>query len=156
MKIERWPWPLTVGTSVISQTIVGGAPAALIPFAELQRIAGLKDSAQKCEWASKQLQQLRAVINASHFDTDYISILRATLDRTSGRHIYTIAEIPPRESYCTSVSLMAADLIGNLRSSLEYLTWRLANEFCNGPPQIQKLSNFQFVTHGPTTSVKSV
>ncbi len=133
---------LTVSRSVISQTIAGGAPAALIAFAELQRIARLKDSAQKCEWVSKQLQQLRAVINASHLDPDYISILRATLDRTSGRHIYTIAEIPPMEGYCTSLSLMAADLIGNLRSSLEYLTWRLANEFCNGPPPDPKAVQF--------------
>jgi hypothetical protein len=131
-----------VRRSVISQTIAGGAPAALIAFAELQRIARLKESAQKCEWASKQLQQLRAVINASHFDTDYISILRAALDRTSGRHIYTIAEIPPMESYCTSLSLIAADLIGNLRSSLEYLTWQLANEFCNGLPPDPKAVQF--------------
>ena len=140
MKIEKRPRLLTVRRSVISQTIAGGAPAALIAFAELQRIARLKDSAHKCEWASKQLQQLRAVINASHLD--YVSILRATLDRTSGRHICTIAAIPPVEGYCTSLSLMAADLIGNLRSSLDYLTWRLADEFCNGPPPYPKAVQF--------------
>lgn len=143
INIEKRPRLSAISRSAISQTIAGGTPAVLIAFAELQRIARLKDSAQKCEWASKQLQQLRAVINASHVDPDYILILRATLDRIYGRHICTIAAVPPAtEAYCTSLSLMAADLIGNLRSSLDYLTWRLANEFCNGQPRNPKAVQF--------------
>jgi hypothetical protein len=134
MKLPDWPWPQMIGTTVIAQTIAGGTPVALIPFSDLQRISRLHDSALKVEWASKQLQLLKARIHESHFDTDYISILRAELDQKSGYHIFTIAEMPNVGVYCADLSLTAADLIGNLRSSLEYLAWRFANEFCSGTP----------------------
>ena len=87
----------------------------------------LHNSALKALWAAKQLEQIRARVMDSHFDTDYLSILRAELDEDSGYHILKIAQMPDLREYCEYLSLTAADFLGNLRSSLEYLTWQFAN-----------------------------
>jgi hypothetical protein len=142
MKMSNWPWGQVVGETVISQTIVGGNPANLISFEELLHVPRLHNSALKVMWAAKQLEQIRARVKDSQFDSDYLSILRAELDEDSGYHILKISQMPDLREYCEYLSLTAADFLGNLRSSLEYLTWQFASEFCKGNPPLPRSVQF--------------
>jgi hypothetical protein len=126
-------WTQAIGVSTIDQTIIGGPPPHLLDYPILRAHSRAGAAAIKAEWAEKKLAELRQSWDSQTADDDSCPLLEATLDPTTGYHSFRVGTLPKPERR-EEISLIAGDVIHNLRSALDHLAWAMASEFSGGEP----------------------
>lgn len=127
-------WTQAISVSTIDQTISGGPPLPVLDHPSLRAHPRGAAAAAKLEWGERKVAALRQSWNAQTSDDDSCPLIEATFDPLTGYHFFRVQTLPKAERN-EEISLIAGDVIHNLRSALDHLAWAMACEFAGGEPR---------------------
>ena len=94
----------------------------------MSRRIDLTSAWAKLRHAEEHIATLRAYIDTVMSQDEHQARIGAELNTATGQYILRVTHAPTLEPIAEKVSLIVGDVVNNLRSALDHLTWQLACE----------------------------
>ncbi|MFF9160718.1 hypothetical protein ACF081_10710 [Streptomyces longwoodensis] len=95
----------------------------------------LSSALAKQQHADQAIKKLESLIRVFNEDPKTSAEIAASLDSETGYHVFRVRSVPDYQSHIERVSLALGDVVGALRSALDYLAWQYACAYANGIPE---------------------